>query len=180
MLGGNYDLEADSLVLAAAVVPSDYNKELAKMFKVSDERGRILPGSPHEVETSGLRNGRRLSWRVWPIIPSRWMKPSHRLRLPARTLPRSWPGATWTRQEWFLLSTSYLCRGCGRCVDVCPFHAPELKEIAPGVVISEVNPALCKGCGACGVACPTGAASNSPLQGRANRRYDRRGNGLIL
>ncbi|MGA8830944.1 MAG: 4Fe-4S binding protein, partial [Desulfomonilaceae bacterium] len=51
------------------------------------------------------------------------------------------------------------CRGCGRCVDTCPFHAPELKEVSPGVFKSEVNPALCKGCGACAVVCPTGAAS---------------------
>ncbi|MGB9618696.1 MAG: 4Fe-4S binding protein, partial [Desulfomonilaceae bacterium] len=49
-------------------------------------------------------------------------------------------------------------RGCGRCVEVCPFHVPELKEVAPGVMKSEINPALCKGCGACAVACPTGAA----------------------
>jgi heterodisulfide reductase subunit A len=53
----------------------------------------------------------------------------------------------------------FLCRGCGRCVDVCPFNAPQLKELETGEVISEINPALCKGCGACGVACPTGAAA---------------------
>jgi heterodisulfide reductase subunit A len=51
-----------------------------------------------------------------------------------------------------------LCRGCGRCVEACPFHAPELRVTATGAMVSEVNPALCKGCGACGVACPTGAA----------------------
>jgi heterodisulfide reductase subunit A len=52
-----------------------------------------------------------------------------------------------------------MCRGCGRCVDVCPFHAPELVEISVGMYVSQVNPALCKGCGACAVACPTGAAA---------------------
>ena len=54
---------------------------------------------------------------------------------------------------------SFLCRGCGRCVEICPFGVPELKETKPGVFISEINPALCKGCGACGVVCPTGAAA---------------------
>jgi heterodisulfide reductase subunit A len=44
-------------------------------------------------------------------------------------------------------------------VDVCPFNAPELREKAPGLTVSEINPALCKGCGACAVACPTGAAA---------------------
>jgi len=39
----------------------------------------------------------------------------------------------------------FLCRGCCRCVEVCPFHAPELVEVAAGAMKSAVNPALCKG-----------------------------------
>jgi heterodisulfide reductase subunit A len=52
-----------------------------------------------------------------------------------------------------------LCRGCGKCVAVCPYGAPQLVEKAEGVEISTIQEALCKGCGACAVACPTGAAS---------------------
>ncbi len=52
-----------------------------------------------------------------------------------------------------------LCRGCGKCVAVCPYGAPQLIEIKEGVMISTIQEALCKGCGACAVACPTGAAS---------------------
>ncbi len=52
-----------------------------------------------------------------------------------------------------------LCRGCGKCVEVCPYGAPQLVEKAEGVQISTIQEALCKGCGACAVACPTGAAS---------------------
>jgi heterodisulfide reductase subunit A-like polyferredoxin len=52
-----------------------------------------------------------------------------------------------------------LCRGCGKCVAVCPYGAPRLTDKAPGVQISTIQEALCKGCGACAVACPTGAAS---------------------
>jgi heterodisulfide reductase subunit A len=51
-----------------------------------------------------------------------------------------------------------LCRGCGQCVEACPYGAPELVEISPGVTVSQIQEALCKGCGACAVACPTGAA----------------------
>jgi heterodisulfide reductase subunit A len=51
-----------------------------------------------------------------------------------------------------------LCRGCGKCVEVCPYGAPELVEIREGVTVSQIQEALCKGCGACAVACPTGAA----------------------
>ena len=52
-----------------------------------------------------------------------------------------------------------LCRGCGKCVAVCPYGAPQLMEKAEGVQVSTIQEALCKGCGACAVACPTGAAS---------------------
>ncbi|UCD20359.1 MAG: FAD-dependent oxidoreductase [candidate division WOR-3 bacterium] len=49
------------------------------------------------------------------------------------------------------------CRGCGRCAEVCEFHAIELVEKEKGVFTAKVNEALCKGCGTCVAACPTGA-----------------------
>jgi len=50
-----------------------------------------------------------------------------------------------------------LCRGCGRCEEVCEFKAIELVEVAPKVVNARVNEISCKGCGTCSVTCPTGA-----------------------
>ena len=52
---------------------------------------------------------------------------------------------------------SDLCRGCGRCEEVCEFKAIELVETAPKVVNARVNEISCKGCGTCSVTCPTGA-----------------------
>jgi len=49
------------------------------------------------------------------------------------------------------------CRGCGRCAEVCEFHAIEIVEKEKGVFVAQVNEALCKGCGTCVAACPTGA-----------------------
>ncbi|UCF33531.1 MAG: CoB--CoM heterodisulfide reductase iron-sulfur subunit A family protein [Phycisphaerales bacterium] len=49
------------------------------------------------------------------------------------------------------------CRGCGTCVDICPYHAGELVESGPGVYVAEINASLCKGCGTCGSWCPSGA-----------------------
>ncbi len=49
------------------------------------------------------------------------------------------------------------CRGCGACVDICPFHAPKLEEIEPGVFVARINASLCKGCGTCASWCPSGA-----------------------
>lgn len=49
-----------------------------------------------------------------------------------------------------------VCHGCGRCEEVCTFHAPSIIR-KNGALVSNVNEALCKGCGACAVVCPTGA-----------------------
>jgi heterodisulfide reductase subunit A len=51
------------------------------------------------------------------------------------------------------------CRACGKCVEICQFQAPQLLEVAPGVVAARVNPSLCKGCGTCASWCPSGAIS---------------------
>ena len=50
-----------------------------------------------------------------------------------------------------------ICHGCGRCEEICTFHAPSIIR-KDGRLIYNVNEALCKGCGACAVVCPTGAA----------------------
>jgi heterodisulfide reductase subunit A len=50
-----------------------------------------------------------------------------------------------------------LCRGCGQCVEICQFNAPELVRLESGVYVARINEALCKGCGTCAVSCPTGA-----------------------
>jgi heterodisulfide reductase subunit A len=51
-----------------------------------------------------------------------------------------------------------ICQGCGRCEEICTFHAPSIIS-KDGSLVSSVNEALCKGCGACAVVCPTGAIS---------------------
>ncbi|MHA2344992.1 MAG: 4Fe-4S binding protein, partial [Candidatus Hodarchaeales archaeon] len=57
-----------------------------------------------------------------------------------------------------------ICRGCGRCEEVCPFKAIELetktlmmetRELK--MVKAVVNEAVCKGCGTCVVTCPVSA-----------------------
>ena len=56
-----------------------------------------------------------------------------------------------------------LCRGCGRCEEVCPYNAIKLEEIEPfagaPMNVARVNEVICKGCGACAVTCPTGAVT---------------------
>ncbi len=158
VLGGSMNLQADSLVLAAAIIPNEYNRELARMFKIStNEDGYFLEAHmklrPVDFATDGVFLA-GLAHYPKPLdetIAQAEAAASHAATVLARGYVDA-PGMVSVVDQ-------FLCRGCGRCVEVCPFHAPELRELPLNVLKAEVNPALCKGCGACAVACPTGAAS---------------------
>lgn len=49
------------------------------------------------------------------------------------------------------------CRGCGRCVEICPFEAVGLKENPDGTYTSVVYRHNCVGCGGCVGRCPVTA-----------------------
>ena len=49
------------------------------------------------------------------------------------------------------------CRGCGKCVEICQFQAPQLVETGPETYTAQINASLCKGCGTCTSWCPSGA-----------------------
>ncbi|MBN1931632.1 MAG: FAD-dependent oxidoreductase [Desulfobacterales bacterium] len=59
-----------------------------------------------------------------------------------------------------------LCRGCGRCIQVCPYQAVTLKRNEIGGWNASVDEALCKGCGNCISVCPSNAA-DSPYRNQA-------------
>ena len=52
-----------------------------------------------------------------------------------------------------------LCRACGKCVEICQYHAPSLVEAVSGLLVAKINQALCMGCGTCASWCPTGAVT---------------------
>ena len=52
------------------------------------------------------------------------------------------------------------CRGCGRCLEVCPYQAIAFRPNDVGGYYAEVDDALCKGCGNCISVCPSDAADS--------------------
>jgi heterodisulfide reductase subunit A-like polyferredoxin len=50
-----------------------------------------------------------------------------------------------------------LCRGCGRCADICPFDAIKLVPSSHGLFTAEVVRHNCVGCGGCVGRCPVTA-----------------------
>ncbi len=53
-----------------------------------------------------------------------------------------------------------LCRGCGRCVQYCPYQAISFHRNDAGGWVAAVDDALCKGCGNCISVCPSNAADS--------------------
>ncbi len=57
-----------------------------------------------------------------------------------------------------------LCAGCGRCEDLCRFHA--IQAMAPGdqvwAATRRVDPLACEGCGVCAWFCPAQAIQMNP------------------
>ena len=72
-------------------------------------------------------------------------------------------------------SNELMCNGCSSCERVCPYGAITYKDKEFRMPdrttkvrrVAEVNPAVCQGCGACTVACPSGAMD---LNGFANNQ----------
>jgi heterodisulfide reductase subunit A len=50
-----------------------------------------------------------------------------------------------------------LCRGCGRCADICPFDAIKMAPGEHGIYTAEVIRHNCVGCGGCVGRCPVTA-----------------------
>jgi heterodisulfide reductase subunit A-like polyferredoxin len=59
-----------------------------------------------------------------------------------------------------------LCRGCGRCINKCPYQAITLSMNEIQGWYASVDEALCKGCGNCISVCPSNAA-DSPYRNQA-------------
>jgi len=68
-------------------------------------------------------------------------------------------GQTGSFDSFVAYADPELCRGCGKCADICPEGAATLEETTRGAGLSWIEPGLCTGCGNCISGCPTGAIS---------------------
>jgi heterodisulfide reductase subunit A len=149
-------LTTDLLVLSSAILPQADNELIAKMLKVPlSKDGFFLEAHmklrPLDFATEGVFV---CGMAHWPKTVEEAMAQAYGVSARAATI-LSLP----TLEAEGIVSSPdpELCRGCGRCVEVCEYGAPSLVESSEGVFISEINEVLCKGCGTCAVACPTKA-----------------------
>ena len=156
LLGASLGIPYDLVVLSTPLVAGEGAHRLAQLLKVPvDEYGFFLEAHvklrPLDFATDG----------VYVAGTARW--PAHLEETITQAYGAAARAATILSKDRVKSSgvvakvNEYLCRGCGRCVEICEFGASLLVEVSPGVKVARVNPVMCKGCGACASVCPTGA-----------------------
>ncbi len=156
---GHPDFDADLVVLATAIEPIDAAKEIRGLLKISSSQdGFMLEAHPKlrpiDTPTDGIfLAGCSQAPRDVPDTVAQASGAASRVTsLLARDKLKIAAIVSAVDQA--------LCRGCGFCVDVCPYGATELVALdrdGREVMVASVNEALCKGCGSCAAACLSGA-----------------------
>jgi heterodisulfide reductase subunit A len=155
-------IEADLVVLAAAMRPADGVAELAQKLNVGyDEHGFLLESHPklRPVETNAAGVFVCGACQAPKDIPEAVAQASAAASKVAVTFAAS----ELTREPEIAHINEQTCAACFACVRTCPYHAVEKAEIRArnGTLIkytARVNPGLCMGCGTCVAVCPSKSA----------------------
>jgi heterodisulfide reductase subunit A len=157
VLGKTVELDADLVVLAAAIIPSAASQEVSRLFKVAlgpdgfcqeaHVKLRPVDFAAEGVYLCGTAHYPKL---MSEAISQAYGAAGRALTLLANdTVVASGSVCTVNEKQ---------CMGCGACAPACTYNAIELRETKQGRK-AEVIPVLCKGCGLCNSKCPTGTIS---------------------
>ena len=149
------DIEADMVVLATGIVPREDTKDLARLLNINQSSdGFLLEAHPKLRPVDTFTDGIFLAGccQSPKDVPDTVAQASGAASRVCNIL---------SKKQLLIEATvasvnENLCRGCGICIEACPYKAIELveKEInGYKVLIAKVNEALCKGCGSCAAAC---------------------------
>ncbi|MBQ7331568.1 MAG: CoB--CoM heterodisulfide reductase iron-sulfur subunit A family protein [Oscillospiraceae bacterium] len=173
LLGGRQmHIDADMVVLAAAIEPDKSARPLATMLTASMDTNDFFTEAhpklrPVESPTAGIfLSGACQGPKDIPeTVAQAGAAASKVIGLLAKD--------NLTCNPCVAKSDEMMCNGCSACEKVCPygaitymdkeFRGPNRTTLIRRV--ASVNPAVCQGCGACTVACPSGAMD---LQGFSN------------
>jgi len=153
MLDEKLEIEADRIVLAAAILPPRENEAFGQMLKVPlSKDGFFLEAHmklrPVDFATEGV------------FLAGLAHSPKHIDESMGQASGAAARALTILSKE--TLSTEGIiahvnedvCDGCGICRPICEYNAIEIDDEKKLAIINE---GLCKGCGACVGACPSGA-----------------------
>ena len=155
VLGKKLAIDADLLVLAAAVIPSAGTEEIARLFKV--------PLGPDLFFKEAHAKLRPVEFATDGVYLCGM---AHYPKLISETINQAYGAAgrvlTLLSHDTVKASGSVCavdenkCISCGACITVCAYGAIEFRETPQGRK-ALVNPILCKGDGLCNAVCPTAA-----------------------
>jgi heterodisulfide reductase subunit A len=155
VLGQRLALDADLLILSAAVVPSTGSQEIARLFKA--------PLSPDGFFQEAHVKLKPVDFAVEGVY---MCGTAHYPKHISETIGQAYGAAgravTLLSQDTVTASGSVCeineseCVSCGACITACTYGAIEFHDTPQGKK-ARVNPVLCKGDGLCNTKCPTGA-----------------------
>jgi len=155
VLGRKLAIDADYLVLAAAVVPSATSQEISKLFKVTL--------GPDGFLTEAHVKLRPVDFAVEGVYLCGL---AHYPKHMSETISQAYGAAgrvltllshdTVTASGSVCVVNESECVSCGACITACAYGAIDFYETPHGRKAT-VNPILCKGDGLCNAKCPTGA-----------------------
>ncbi len=150
-------IDADILVLAAAVIPSSGTREISKLFKLPLNSDGFFQEAhvklrPVDFAAEGI------------FLCGTAHYPKHIKEAISQALGASGRAATILSRDSVTASGAVCdvdeerCVSCGACIKVCTYGAISFYDTPKGKK-AKVNPVLCKGDGLCNAKCPAGAIS---------------------
>ena len=173
LLGRPVEVEADMVVLATAMIPSEGHAELAQTVGITADKDGFFQEAhpklrPVETNTAGvfLAGNCQGPKDIPDTVAQAGSAASKVLALMSQDELSMDPMISNIDEEF--------CSGCLSCQAVCPYRAiePETVTYRQGGqtmerTVAAVNSGLCQGCGACTVVCRSGAAN---LKGFSNEQ----------
>ena len=155
ILGKKLAIEADSVALAAAVIPSAGSEDTARMFKVP-----LSPDGFFQEAHVKLRPVDFAAEGVYLCGTAQY--PKHLTETISQAYGAAGRAVTLLSHDTVVASGSVCvvnenaCVSCGACITACTYGAIDFFETERGKK-ARINPVLCKGDGLCNAKCPSGA-----------------------
>jgi heterodisulfide reductase subunit A len=155
ILGLRLEIDADLLVLSAAVIPSADSTEIARLFKVA-----LNPDGFFQEAHVKLRPVDFAAEGVFLCGIAHY--PKHITETISQAYGAAGRAVTILTKDSVIASGSVCevnesaCESCGACISVCNYGAIDFYDTPKGKK-ARVNPILCKGDGLCNTRCPAGA-----------------------
>lgn len=155
VLGKRLAIDADTVVLAAAVIPSAGSEDTARLFKVP-----LSPDGFFQEAHVKLRPVDFAAEGVYLCGTAQY--PKHLSEVISQAYGAAGRALTLLTHDTVVASGSVCevdesrCVSCGACITSCTYGAIEFHDTPRGKKAT-INPVLCKGDGLCNAKCPSGA-----------------------